>query len=368
MTTYTGTATSLSPGIYATSSFTEAASSASNSAGGEAFYATSNNSSTSDGTIYAINNTAGNAIYAINSANNGTAIVGIGSVATGSSSGICGKSYNSGGYGGVFQNTAGGVALYTTSSVGVGGLGTIQVANTGSAGSCIAATGSGNGIIIGNTGTNCYGLYVSSTGSGGYSGYFNASGGGGAIGLFCNGTTGLYATGGTAAIFNAPVTCNGYITKSGGGFRIDNPLEPEKSFLNHEFVESDSAKNTYSGNVILDAKGEATITMESWFSAINSEVSMTLSAQGKSMPNLFWSEVDALTFKISGGVANGKVSWQIVAVRSDAWQKKNGKDVVLPKNKEQAGRFMNPELFGKDDSCSVEPITRAHFAEKQKQK
>lgn len=366
MTTYNGSSTSSIPGVYTSSGFTETALSANNSGGGESIYANSNNSTTGDGTIMAINTTSGNAIYAVNTANNGTAIVGIGSIGSGSSTGVFGESMNAGGYGGVFKNAAAGVALYALSGVNSPGVGTVQISNTGNAGACVVANGSGHGVVINNTGSSCYGVYASSSGSAAYAGYFNASGSGGATGLFCNGTTGIYATGGTAAIFNTAITCNGYITKSGGGFRIDNPLEPEKSFLNHEFVESDSAKNTYSGNVVLDANGEATIVMESWFSAINSAVSMTVSAQGQSMPNLFWSEVDALTFKISGGAANGKVSWQMVGVRSDAWQKKNGKKVVLPKNAEQVGRFMNPEAYGKDESFSVEPITRSHFAKNQK--
>jgi hypothetical protein len=49
----------------------------------------------------------------------------------------------------------------------------------------------------------------------------------------------------------------GNLQKSGGGFRIDHPLEPREKYLNHSFVESTERKNVYDGVAVLDGAGQA---------------------------------------------------------------------------------------------------------------
>jgi hypothetical protein len=48
---------------------------------------------------------------------------------------------------------------------------------------------------------------------------------------------------------NGDLTVIGTITKGGGGFRIDHPLDPENKYLSHSFVESPDMLNIYNGNV-----------------------------------------------------------------------------------------------------------------------
>ena len=64
---------------------------------------------------------------------------------------------------------------------------------------------------------------------------------------------GLYAysgsSGGYAGVFSGNVQVSGFLSKLGGGFLIDHPLDPEHKWLRHSFVESPDMMNVYNGNV-----------------------------------------------------------------------------------------------------------------------
>ena len=47
----------------------------------------------------------------------------------------------------------------------------------------------------------------------------------------------------------------GNVTKGGGSFRIDHPLDPRHKYLQHSFVESPDMKNVYDGVVTTDRRG-----------------------------------------------------------------------------------------------------------------
>ena len=49
----------------------------------------------------------------------------------------------------------------------------------------------------------------------------------------------------------------GSVSKAGGSFKIDHPLDPAGKYLYHSFVESPDMMNIYNGVVTLDAKGQA---------------------------------------------------------------------------------------------------------------
>ena len=46
------------------------------------------------------------------------------------------------------------------------------------------------------------------------------------------------------------LSVKGTISKGGGSFKIDHPLDPENKYLYHSFVESPDMKNIYDGNVV----------------------------------------------------------------------------------------------------------------------
>jgi len=70
-----------------------------------------------------------------------------------------------------------------------------------------------------------------------------------------------YNSGGTAVYFTGNVNITGTLTKGGGSFRIDHPLDPANKYLQHSFVESPDMKNVYDGVVVLDANGRATVDL-----------------------------------------------------------------------------------------------------------
>ena len=66
------------------------------------------------------------------------------------------------------------------------------------------------------------------------------------------------APNGLAGKFVGNVQVTGNLSKGGGSFKIDHPLDPENKYPT-SFVESPDMKNIYDGNVTTDANGEATV-------------------------------------------------------------------------------------------------------------
>lgn len=169
----------------------------------------------------------------------------------------------------------------------------------------------------------------------------NNAAGSGVIGIHLAGGNGLFANGNSGA--------SG--TKA---FHIDHPLDPANKYLNHYSIESPEVLNMYRGSIVLDANGEATVSMPAYFDAINTNFSYQLTAVGAAMPNLY--VADELTtggqFKISGGVANKKVSWVVYAERNDEWvrQYPNSKAVEIDKPAELRGTYLVPALYGQPAS------------------
>ncbi len=61
----------------------------------------------------------------------------------------------------------------------------------------------------------------------------------------------------------------GTLSKGGGSFMIDHPLDPANKYLYHSFVESPDMMNIYNGNVTTDGDGLATVSLPDWFSSLN---------------------------------------------------------------------------------------------------
>jgi hypothetical protein len=139
------------------------------------------------------------------------------------------------------------------------------------------------------------------------------------------GVLGYNSGGGLAGQFNGNVQVNGNlavsgtISKGGGSFRIDHPLDPENKYLYHSFVESPDMKNIYDGVVVLDQNGEATITLPDWFEALNEDFRYQLTCIGGYAQVYVAREVSGNTFRIGGGHAGLKVSWQVTGIRHDTY-------------------------------------------------
>jgi len=142
------------------------------------------------------------------------------------------------------------------------------------------------------------------------------------------------------------LSINGNLSKGGGSFKIDHPLDPANKYLYHSFVESPDMMNIYNGLVTLDAHGSAWITMPDYFDALNRDFRYQLTSVGRPQPNLYiCRELSGNRFKISGGKPGGKVSWQVTGVRQDAWANAHRIPVEVEKPAAERGSYLHPELY-----------------------
>jgi hypothetical protein len=150
---------------------------------------------------------------------------------------------------------------------------------------------------------------------------------------------------GYAGVFIGRVYVAGSLEKAGGGFKIDHPLDPANTYLNHSFVESDSRKNVYDGTVVLDDDGTATVVLPPWFERLNRDARYQLTAVGAPAPELhIAAEVADNQFRIAGGRPGLKVCWQVTGIRQDAWAQASPLVVEESKPAEACGSYLHPGL------------------------
>ena len=144
-------------------------------------------------------------------------------------------------------------------------------------------------------------------------------------------------------IGNAIITGN--LTKGGGSFKIDHPLDPENKYLYHSFVESPDMLNIYNGVVRLNRRGEAFVAMPEWFEALNRDFRYQLTCVGRFAPVFVAREIKGNRFKIAGGKPGMRVSWQVTGVRHDAYANKNRIPVEEEKPASERGSYLHPDAF-----------------------
>jgi hypothetical protein len=149
-----------------------------------------------------------------------------------------------------------------------------------------------------------------------------------------------------AGKFYSDVDIDGTLSKSGGSFRIDHPLDPENKYLQHSFVESPDMMNIYNGNAVLDAEGRAVVELPEYFGALNREFRYQLTCIGGYAPVYISEEISGNVFAIAGGVPSMKVSWQVTGVRHDKWSEANRIQVEVEKRPDERGLYRHPELYG----------------------
>ncbi|CAG0950389.1 hypothetical protein PHYC_00168 [Phycisphaerales bacterium] len=184
------------------------------------------------------------------------------------------------------------------------------------------------------------------------------SGTAGAAGVFgyAAGTSGQSY--GVLGIADSPeglgIACIGdSITTGNKQFRIDHPLDPANKYLNHYATEGPEPLNVYRGNVTLDERGEAWVSLPAYYAEINRDETYTLTAVGGPGPGLFVAgRVTGGKFKIAGGTAGLTVSWCVAGVRNDAWVRAHGAPVEVEKPASVKGRYLSPELWGQPREMS----------------
>jgi len=137
-------------------------------------------------------------------------------------------------------------------------------------------------------------------------------------------------------------------------FKIDHPLDPGNKWLYHSSIESPDMKNLYDGVAVLDAHGEAWVTMPDWFEALNRDFRYQLTAIGAAGPKLYVAqEVSGNRFKIAGGRRGMKVSWQVTGIRQDAWAADNRTQVEQEKTGQEIGTYYHPKMVTPANSPDV---------------
>lgn len=266
----------------------------------------------------------------VNGIANGATAYGV--YGSGSSAGVYGVSFSGQGVYGYTGNTGtipgvqGETGSTAANASGVTGV----VLSTTPGGSSSGVRGINNG--TGGSGIGVYG-YQAGTGWGVYGSTGNASG--------------------YAAWFSGRVQVTGVLSKGGGSFKIDHPLDPQNKYLYHSFVESPDMKNIYDGVVTLDASGQAEITLPEWFGALNKDFRYQLTCIGGFAQVYISKEVNNNRFNIAGGTPGLKVSWQLTGIRKDDFAEKNRIPVEEMKPANERGKYLYPEAAGASKSMGI---------------
>jgi hypothetical protein len=299
-------------------------------------------------------------------------------------------------------NNLGGIGVYGTGGVGVFGIDTPGTSGTGVIGNgaigvegqateCCgwagyflgftASTGSGgNGgdaiHAIGGNGDLSASASIGGSGVAGYGGDGVGSDGVGGFfvgGSYSTGGTGMTAfagSSGVAGYFYGDVGVSGNLGVAGQkNFKIDHPLDPANKYLVHSSVESSEMMNIYTGNVTVDAHGEATVPLPDWFEALNTDFRYQLTAIGGPGPGLYIAEKVANNqFKIAGGTPGSEVSWQVTGVRHDAFAKAHPLVVEEEKEERLRGFYIRPELYGAPPEKQIEWARHPQMMKRMKER
>ncbi len=189
---------------------------------------------------------------------------------------------------------------------------------------------------------------ISGTTSGNYSGVsgINTSNG--------NGVYGAAGAPGYAGYFAGNLRCSGTLSKGGGSFKIDHPLDPENKYLYHSFVESPDMMNVYNGNVILDARGEAEVLLPDYFDALNKDFRYQLTCVGGYAPIYISEKISGNRFAIAGGKDGLEVSWQVTGVRKDPFAEENRIPTEEDKPAGERGKYLHPSAYGMSEKDGVD--------------
>ena len=233
----------------------------------------------------------------------------------------------------------------------------------------IAQPGDGFGIGVTGSYESGYGysgIYSHGANTDGSSGSVGGDGGefyGGSADTTGDAGAGIYAVGGEgasdgnnaySAIFRNDIQISGNTVSDVSSSKIDHPSDPANKYLVHASVQSSEMMNMYSGNVTTDGAGHATIVLPAWFEAENTDFRYQLTVLGKFAQAVVKDEISKGRFTIMTNVPGVKVSWQVTAVRQDAYAKAH--PLVAEQNKpvREIGFYQHPELYGQPATKQTE--------------
>ena len=190
----------------------------------------------------------------------------------------------------------------------------------------------GNGVV------GAGGIGAASDGVGGIFNGGNSVAGGDGIDAF--------AGSGYAGYFDGNVLVFGTLSASTKDFKIDHPLDPANKYLVHASVESSEMVNIYSGNITTNEQGEATVSLPSWFEALNTDFRYQLTVLEQFAQAIVARKIQNHEFTVKTSIPNVEVSWQVTGVRHDAFAMANPLVVEEEKDARLRGFYIHPELHG----------------------
>jgi hypothetical protein len=149
------------------------------------------------------------------------------------------------------------------------------------------------------------------------------------------------------------VHVSGNLSKGGGSFKIDHPLDPAHKYLSHSFVESPDMMNVYNGNVTTDRHGVAVVKLPEYFGALNRDFRYQLTVIGQFAQAIVAREIEENSFTIRTDHPGVKVSWQVTGIRQDAYANAYRIPTEEEKPSAEQDHYLNPELFGASPELGV---------------
>ncbi|MFN7943029.1 MAG: hypothetical protein U0X73_15670 [Thermoanaerobaculia bacterium] len=208
------------------------------------------------------------------------------------------------------------------------------------------------GVASGPGGRGVFGYSTATTGSGyGLMGSSESTAG--------RGVSAYAPVPGWAGYFTGNVNITGTLSKGGGSFKIDHPLDPENKYLYHSFVESPDMMNVYDGIATTGDDGFATVELPAWFEALNRDFRYQLTVLDESGGAGF------VQVKVVGKIADNRftlrtsaprteVSWQVTGIRKDPFAEKYRIPVEQEKPEAERGLYLHPEAWGRPPEAGLD--------------
>ncbi len=250
----------------------------------------------------------------------------------------------------------------TGATYGVYGTTASTVGGSGLCGEATATSGFAYGVYGSSDATTGRGVYGEATATSGQAygvfGRSNSTTGRAVYGL-AGATTGVnygvygytLSPSGYGGYFTGDVHVTGSLSKGGGSFLIDHPLDPENRLLRHNFVESPENLLIYRGTVRLGAQGEAVVELPDYFPSLAAEGGASVQLTPLRTPFLTAYEwlPDHTGFMVRGE-SEGEVSWTVLADRDDPVMRQLARPVEedkAPDNKYcNRGELLYPTAYG----------------------
>jgi hypothetical protein len=176
------------------------------------------------------------------------------------------------------------------------------------------------------------------------------------------GVLGLQGAGEYALLTVGDARIQGDLSKFGGTFKIDHPLDPANKYLSHSFVESPDRMNIYNGNVVTDADGVAVVELPSYFEALNRNPRYQLTVIGSFANAQIAEKISENRFTIRTEEPNVEVSWQVTGIRQDAYAQAHPIIVEEEKAVADRGLYLTPAEHGQPASMAIGPHLAARDA------